>query len=913
MSTSAIRPSSRPTAWKAAAAAAPPGTKTFAAELPKLPVANLPDTLACLKQSLAPIAWSDEEYAAVSKKIDQFAAGQGPELQQRLLSRAEETRHWLEEWWDDGGYLGYRDSPPHLPPTPAARAAGLARAAMIFRQNLKKGLMEPDSTKEGPLCMDTYRQIRYIYENSNGAYPGVGVLTASNRDVWAKDYGTLASSAQNTKILTAIQSAAFVISLEPYSPSTSEEHSRALWYGSVIDGAPTGLRTRWVDKPIEFIVYDNAVAGLMGEHSVMDGTPTVRLCDDVLNMLADPTFDHGSPTIPSTRTPTPLDWEITPAITEAITKADAAAMELIESQELGYLLTPYGKAAIKKFGVSPDSWAQMIVQLAYRRLIGSNKRVGGTYEAATTRRFDKGRTEAIRVVTRESDTWAASMDNPDIGNEERKRLFSMATKKHVELAKSAGNGQGIDRHLFGLKKVLKEGEKVPELFSDPVFLRSSYWTLSTSAIFSKHFPVYGWGEVVPDGFGVAYMTGYDDRLQYTITSRKEMPNTKFCKEIAKAAADLIMSSSQLHPKDIKNKMKREEVARKNKKAKNQQKLERRLARAKAEADDPAAKKAKNVPRTLDNMREFDPSILTADPNQAGPSSSQDALDEAVEDIANDPFASYFTSTDDPSIPPKILITTSSKASKSTYEFCDELVGVFPGAEFIQRKKGKGFEMGRIAGWAAGRDYKHLLVVNEDMKKPNAITLVYLPNGPTAYFKLTSIELTKNIFGHARATPHHPELVLNGFVTRLGHTVGRIFQTMFPPLPEFQGRQVVTLHNQRDFLFFRRHRYAFRSTEKVALQEIGPRFTLKLRSLRKGLPAVLNYGEAPKPLEFDVGPFEETEEKADQESVLPFADGAPDSSDAKPRKPVLPPNTDEYLWQWKAGVLRFPPVPTNHDH
>ncbi|KAG6812724.1 hypothetical protein H0H92_000941 [Tricholoma furcatifolium] len=877
MSTSSSRPTSRPAAWKAAAPAAPSGTKTFAAKLPKLPVPEFPDTLARLKQSLVPIAWSNEEYGAVSKKIDDFAAGQGPELHRRLLSRAAETRHWLEDWWDDGGYLGYRDSvvvnvsyyygfdeqPSHLPQTPAARAAALARSAMMFRRNLKQGSITPDGTKEGPMCMDTYRwmfdccripgpegldwsvsyakendtgdsghiivirnnrvwkivaaeggrilsteefekQIHYIYENSNGVYPGVGVLSASNRDVWAKDYGTLSFSTHNSTILSEIQSAAFVISLEACSPATPVQHSRALWHGSVIDGVPTGLRTRWVDKPVQFIVYDNAVAGLMGEHSVMDGTPTVRLCDDILDMLADPGFDHGSTTSPSTSLPKPFDWEITPAITEAITKADAAAVELIESQELGFLLTPYGKAAIKKFGVSPDSWAQMIVQLAYRRLIGDEKRIGGTYEAATTRRFDKGRTEAIRVVTSESDAWVASMDNPKVDNDERKRLFAAATKKHVELAKSAGNGLGVDRHLLGLKKLLKADEKVPELFTDPVFLRSSYWVLSTSAIFSKHFPVYGWGEVVPDGFGVAYMTGYEDRLQYTITSRKEMPNAKFSRRRT--------MSSRIAPSDVKNKAKREELARKSKKAKGQRKLERRLAQAKAEANDPAAKKkrlAENVPHTLDNMREFDPSILTADPNQAGPSSSPDTPDEAAEDIANDPFASYFAATDDPSIPPKILITTSPKASKSTYEFCDELVGVFPGAEFIRRKKGKGFEMGRIAGWAAGRDYKHLLVVNEDMKKPRYLS------------------------------------------------------------------------------------YAFRSTEKVALQEIGPRFTLKLRSLRKGIPAVVNYGEAPKPLEFDVSPFE------DQETGTSPEDAA-DSNDPQPRKAVVPPKTDEYLWQWKAS-------------
>jgi ribosome production factor 1 len=124
----------------------------------------------------------------------------------------------------------------------------------------------------------------------------------------------------------------------------------------------------------------------------------------------------------------------------------------------------------------------------------------------------------------------------------------------------------------------------------------------------------------------------------------------------------------------------------------------------------------NVPRTLDNTREFDPSIITNDPTQAGP--SHPSQEEVSADIASDPFASYFT-TDDPTCPPRILITTSSKASKATYDFCDEIVGVFPGAEFIRRKKGKGFEIGWIAAWAANRGYKHLCVVNEDHKKPSS--------------------------------------------------------------------------------------------------------------------------------------------------------------------------------------------------
>ncbi|KAF8202380.1 carnitine acetyl transferase [Pholiota molesta] len=581
----------RPIHWKAAAPESLPGTLT----------ATLEDTVARLKESLKPIAWSEDEYNAVAKKIDTFAATKGPELHERLLGRAAERPHWLEEWWDDAGYLGYRDSvvvnvsyyygfdsqPSHLPQSPAGRAAGIARSALIFRQKLKQGLIKPESTKEGPICMDTYRwmfdccrvpaegldysisyakqgdsgdldthivvirknrvwkldairngkilstqelerQIQYIYNNTLQEYPGVGVLTASNRDVWAKDYTELTSQTHNAKIVEAIHSSAFVIALDSSRPTDPIHHSRALWHGDIIGGIPVGLRNRWVDKPVQFIVFDNAYAGLMGEHSVMDGTPTARMCDEVLDMLYDPAFDHGKPVGNDLASPTPLDWEVTPETAQAIDVADKAAAELSES--------------ILRL---PDSWAQMIVQLAYRRLLGDKKRTGGTYEAASTRKFYKGRTEAIRVVTSEADAWVESMDDPSATSEIRKQLFDQATKKHVNLAKAGGQGQGVDRHLFGLKKVLKEGEALPEMYSDPVFQRSSNWVLSTSAIFSKHFPVYGWGEVVPDGFGVAYMTGYDGksysndyRLQYTITSRKEMPNAEFVQEIAKAADDI---------------------------------------------------------------------------------------------------------------------------------------------------------------------------------------------------------------------------------------------------------------------------------------------------------------------------------------------------------------------------------------
>jgi Brix domain len=82
---------------------------------------------------------------------------------------------------------------------------------------------------------------------------------------------------------------------------------------------------------------------------------------------------------------------------------------------------------------------------------------------------------------------------------------------------------------------------------------------------------------------------------------------------------------------------------------------------------------------------------------------------------------------------------------------------------------------------------------------------HLPYGPTANYKLSKLVLAKEITGHGKPTRHTPELILNNFNTRLAHDVGRMFAALFPKQPNFGGRRVVTLHNQRDFLFFRHHR------------------------------------------------------------------------------------------------------------
>ncbi len=90
-----------------------------------------------------------------------------------------------------------------------------------------------------------------------------------------------------------------------------------------------------------------------------------------------------------------------------------------------------------------------------------------------------------------------------------------------------------------------------------------------------------------------------------------------------------------------------------------------------------------------------------------------------------------------------------------------------------------------------------------------------------------------------------------------------------------------------------------------MQEIGPRFTLKLKWLKKGLPAVKNIGEVAKDLEFDTFENIEPEGKQGQaaQAVAPEGDMevdiAAEGSTESQSNPVVPPKDDEYQWIWKV--------------
>ena len=233
----------------------------------------------------------------------------------------------------------------------------------------------------------------------------VGVLTSENRDTWTLLRDQMLVSPVNKASLDAIETASFVLCLDDTVPRTRDQVSRACWHG---DG-----RNRFFDKSLQFIVFDNGKAGFLGEHSMMDATPTHRMCEYILEKLDKNELDLGPDQVSSAlATPTKLSFNLSPPILEAIPKAEAAFDALIRTQDLRAVVChQYGKKLIKKLGVSPDAYAQMVLQLAYYKMNGYCR---ATYESAQTKKYHWGRTETCRSVSNESVAWVKAMENPTL-------------------------------------------------------------------------------------------------------------------------------------------------------------------------------------------------------------------------------------------------------------------------------------------------------------------------------------------------------------------------------------------------------------------------------------------------------------------------------------------------------------------
>lgn len=410
------------------------------------------------------------------------------------------------------------------------------------------------------LAIQTHATSSASHHNDSSDASGIGVFTSLPRSQWAVIRQEMCdcNEAVNIPTLRMIDSALFIYVLDDYVPTNVHMAASNMLHGMNLRSdhggddmqhAPLQIGTclnRWYDK-LQLIVCADGTSGLIFEHSTVDGHTALRFAYDVfaetIITFAESIIDliHGRGTIshvvnaPVERAvvvnssasgrcldvrPKKLMFHVSKSIADQIRFAEASICDEIQSTDT-YVLEykQYGKRLIVANNMSPDAFVQMSILLAYYIIY---RKVECMYEPALTKQFFHGRTEAIRGTTLQAKDFCQVYHRAESTDAQKLQALRIATSEHSRLTKEAAAGQGVDRLLFALQCIAlrtNEGGVLPPFFSSDAWKTFNHTALSTSNCGNPALRLFGFGPVVPNGFGIGYIIK-DDAISYSVCSKR---------------------------------------------------------------------------------------------------------------------------------------------------------------------------------------------------------------------------------------------------------------------------------------------------------------------------------------------------------------------------------------------------------
>lgn len=492
-----------------------------------LPIPDLAETLRMLADSRRAIC-SPEELEETERVVEEFTQS-GLELHNTLKTNPSGPDSRLDfydrhihlerrEPLQDHAlfYLGHLTdgAPGH---TQAERAAIITVAALNFKKRLESGLLEQNSLNDVALCMETLQwlfhtsqepgqeidiarkyasntnvvvmQRGHLYEiavheqddyaslkglfadiirSSEQAMPPVSVLTSKKRDDWAVLRSQLKTLGSNAATLEAIESAAFVVSLDDTAPQTPSERCTSILLND------RHLTNRWLDKMLQFTIAANGVSSLVGENSKLDGLSARQLSEYITDEIFG-TQSVGDKTTPPASAMRRLTLETSPAIAQAI--SEQTASNLARYKTIGATRRHYAalnRSFLGNRGLRSKGTVLIAILMATRMFYGYFEPV---WETVTVAKYAKGRIDWLQSLTPDIVRWIEAA----LGfKQERKGdVADLASKLkdagagHVQSLRRIADGRGYVEPLYALMgAALSEGKPLPALFE------SSAWKYS---------------------------------------------------------------------------------------------------------------------------------------------------------------------------------------------------------------------------------------------------------------------------------------------------------------------------------------------------------------------------------------------------------------------------------------------------
>lgn len=344
----------------------------------------------------------------------------------------------------------------------------------------------------------------------------MGILTSEHRQTWGQAYSRLLKDKLNKESVRAIEKGLFTLCLDSPVMRVSDDKYSSRMAAQILHGGGTHSNSgnRWFDKTLQFVVGEDGSWGLLYEQATAEGPPIATLLDHILQYCKKPD-PKKTPLIPL-QMPKKLYFNIDREIKRDIEHAKQNLDILINDLDIRcFNFQRFGKELPKQHNLSPNSFIQVALQLAYYKV---HNEVCASCDIASQRMFRGGRTDYIRSPTNQMLKFVLTFDDPSITREAKLELLREAIETYVTLTDQALKGQSIDRHLLGLKlQAIEEGLSVPRLFMDTAYGLATHWKLRTGQVPANTDSVMCFGPLVPDGYAVCY-NPQSDHVHFSVTA-----------------------------------------------------------------------------------------------------------------------------------------------------------------------------------------------------------------------------------------------------------------------------------------------------------------------------------------------------------------------------------------------------------
>lgn len=350
----------------------------------------------------------------------------------------------------------------------------------------------------------------------------VGLFSSLPRAEWAVVHQQMVeSSVTNRNSFEALQRALAVVVLD--TERNPRNFAERAWMANY-------QGPRFYDHQLQWVFFADGTVAMTHDHTASDAVAVTRAYEDVAIQEIRAAKAHGGLGDGVMRLPAPkevgvadyyaphhLTWELTASQERRLRDAAEAREAVAKGTHYRQLILPWGKDAIKGKKVSPDSFVQVVLQLAYRRTFG---RVDGVYETGSTGAYQHGRTATVRSTTSETKKFADELIRLEDTASEWGHLTGnaiAAINDHTRVRKVAESGGSPDRYLLALLAVAERlgMRREAELLQEVVAIGCDF-PLSTSQTPSMY--TAGLAFPPPSNIGCSYHN-YPGSIHFYVTGR----------------------------------------------------------------------------------------------------------------------------------------------------------------------------------------------------------------------------------------------------------------------------------------------------------------------------------------------------------------------------------------------------------